>query len=111
MFLDENGSRLWEVHIFQKKQNTGYHHSKKFLKVSEAYKDQREQIIKQKGLIIKNLDLKKNSVLNQDLKPILEMSLGHLDPVKGGYKGAPKFPTFIYSKHCFIFNSTKDQST
>ena len=41
-------------------------------KVSEAYKDQRENIIKQKDLIIKNLDLKKNSVLNQDLEPILE---------------------------------------
>ena len=40
------------------------------------------------------LNLKKNSVLNQDLEPILEMSLNHLDPIKGGYKGAPKFPTF-----------------
>ena len=33
---------------------------------------------KQKDLIIKNLDLKKNSVLNQDLKPILEISLNNL---------------------------------
>ena len=53
-----------------------YHLLKKFLKkVSDAYKDQRENIIKQKSLIIKNLDLKKNPVLNQDLEPILEMSL------------------------------------
>ena len=42
-----------------------------------------KKIVNQKDLIIKNLDLKKNSVLNQDLEPIIEMSLNHLDPVKG----------------------------
>ena len=63
-------------------------------KVSDAYKDQRENIIKQKDLIIKNLSLKKNSVLNQSLEPILDTSLSYLDKSKGGFKGAPKFPTF-----------------
>ena len=66
------------------------------------------------NLIIKNLDLKKNSVLNQDLEPILEISLGQLDPIKGGYKGAPKFPTFyvfetliyFYNKYALLFNIT-----
>ena len=45
-------------------------------KVSDAYEEQREKIVNQKDLITKNLDLKKNNVLNQDLAPILEMSLG-----------------------------------
>ena len=48
-------------------------------KVSDTYKDQRENIIKQKNLIINNLDLKKSSVLNQDLEPFLEISLSQLD--------------------------------
>ena len=72
-------------------------------KVSDAYKDQREKIVNQKDLIIKNLELKKNSVLNQDLEPIIEMSLSYLDLTKGGYKGAPKFPTFNLTKLFFIF--------
>jgi uncharacterized protein YyaL (SSP411 family) len=78
-------------------------------KVSEAYKEQRENIIKQKDLIIKNLDLKKNSVLNQDLEPIIEMSLGYLDTLNGGYKGAPKFPTFnLYETILYFYNKTKE---
>jgi uncharacterized protein YyaL (SSP411 family) len=78
-------------------------------KVSDVYKDQREKIVKQKDLIIKNLDLKKNSVLNQDLKPILEMSLSHLDPIKGGYKGSPKFPTFnLFETLLYFYNSSND---
>ena len=72
-------------------------------KVSEAYNEQRENIIKQKDLIIKSLDLKKNSVLNQDLEPILELSLNQLDKINGGYKGAPKFPTFNLYETFFIF--------
>ncbi len=104
MFLDENGVPFMGGTYFPKEAKHGLPSFKEVLKkVSEAYKDQREQIIKQKGLIIKNLDLKKNSVLNQDLKPILEMSLGHLDPVKGGYKVHQNFQLFIYSKPCFIF--------
>ena len=110
MFLDENGVPFMGGTYFPKEAKHGLPSFKEVLKkVSEAYKDQREQIIKQKGLIIKNLDLKKNSVLNQDLKPILEMSLGHLDPVKGGYKGAPKFPTFyLFETLLYFYNSTKD---
>ena len=80
MFLDENGVPFMGGTYFPKNQNNGLPSFKEVLqKVSEAYKDQRENIIKQKDLIIKNLDLKKNSVLNQDLEPILEMSLSHLD--------------------------------
>ena len=60
-----------------------------------------------KDLIIKNLDLKKNSVLNQDLEPIIEMSLGYLDTLNGGYKGAPKFPTFNLYETILYFYKRK----
>ena len=79
-------------------------------KVSDAYKDQRENIIKQKSLIISNLDLKKNPVLNQELEPIIEMSMNNLDKSKGGYKGAPKFPTFnLYETLLYFFNKSGDK--
>jgi len=79
-------------------------------KVHDAYKDQKENIIKQKDLIIKNLDLKKNSVLNQDLEPILETSLSYLDTIKGGYKGSPKFPTFnLYETLLYFYNKTNNK--
>ena len=96
---------------FQKISKQGLPSFKEVLtKVSDAYKEQRENIINQKNLIIKNLDLKKNSVLNQDLEPILEMSLNYLDPIKGGYKGAPKFPTFnLFETLLYFYNKSKDK--
>ena len=61
-------------------------------------------------MIIKNLDLKKNSVLTQDLEPILDISLNNLDEFKRGYKGAPKFPTFnLYETLLYFFNKTKNE--
>ena len=110
MFLDENGVPFMGGTYFPKEAKNGLPSFKEVLqKVSEAYKDQREKIINQKDLIIKNLDLKKNSVLNQDLVPIVEMSLNNLDPVKGGYKGAPKFPTFnLFETLIYFYNTTND---
>ena len=110
MFLDENGVPFMGGTYFPKDAKHGLPSFKDVLqKVSDAYKDQREKIIAQKNLIIKNLELKKNSVLNQDLKPILEMSLNHIDAIKGGYKGSPKFPTFnLYETLLYYFNIYKD---
>ena len=110
MFLDENGVPFMGGTYFPKDAKHGLPSFKEVLqKVSDAYKDQREKIIKKKDLIIKNLDLKKNSVLNQDLEPILEMSLSHLDPVKGGYKGAPKFPSFnLYETLLYFYNKSNN---
>ena len=110
MFLDENGVPFMGGTYFPKVANHGLPSFKEVLqKVSDAYKDQREKIVNQKDLIIKNLNLKKNSVLNQDLEPILEMSLNYLDPVKGGYKGAPKFPTFnLFESLLYFYNSSND---
>ena len=110
MFLDENGVPFMGGTYFPRETKHGLPSFKEVLKkVSDAYKDQREKIVKQKDLIIKNLDLKKNSVLNQDLEPILEISLSHLDPVKGGYKSAPKFPTFnLFETLLYFYNTSND---
>ncbi len=111
MFLDENGVPFMGGTYFPKESKHGLPSFKEVLqKISDAYKDQREKIINQKELIIKNLDLKKNSVLNQDLKPILEISLNNLDPIKGGYKGAPKFPTFnLFETLLYFYNTSNDK--
>jgi len=111
MFLDETGVPFMGGTYFPKESKHGLPSFKEVLqKVSDAYKDQREKIINQKDLIIKNLDLKKNSVLNQDLEPILEMSLNNLDPIKGGYKGAPKFPTFnLFETLLYFYNISNDR--
>ena len=111
MFLDENGVPFMGGTYFPKNSQNGLPSFKEVLqKVHDAYNQQKENIIKQKDLIVKNLDLKKNSVLNQDLEPILETSLNYLDPIKGGYKGAPKFPTFnLYETLLYFYNKTKDK--
>ena len=111
MFLDENGVPFMGGTYFPKESKNGMPSFKEVIqKVSDAYKTQRENIIKQKDLIIKNLNLKKNSVLHQDLEPILEMSLSYLDPIKGGYKGSPKFPTFnLYETLLYFFNKSKNK--
>ena len=110
MFLDENGVPFMGGTYFPKETKQGLPSFKEILqKVSDAYKDQRENIIKQKSLIMNNLDLKKNSVLSQDLEPILEKTLSYLDPEKGGYKGAPKFPTFnLYETLLYFYNTTNN---
>jgi uncharacterized protein YyaL (SSP411 family) len=111
MFLDENGVPFMGGTYFPKEEKNGLPSFKEVLqKVSDAYKDQREKIVNQKDLIIKNLDLKKNSVLNQDLEPIIEISLNNLDPIKGGYKGAPKFPTFnLFETLLYFYNTSKNK--
>ena len=111
MFLDENGVPFMGGTYFPKDSKNGLPSFKEVLKnISDAYMDQRDKIIQQKDLIIKNLDLKKNSVLQQDIEPILDISLSHLDPQKGGYKGAPKFPTFnLYETLIYFYNKTKDK--
>ena len=111
MFLDEHGVPFMGGTYFPKDSKHGLPSFKEVLrKVSEAYKTERENIIKQKELIIKNLDLKKTSVMSQDLEPILELSLNALDTSKGGYKGAPKFPTFnLYETLLYFYNKSKNK--
>ena len=111
MFLDENGVPFMGGTYFPKNSKHGLPSFKDVLqKVSDAYKEQRENILKQKDLIVKNLSLKKNSVLSQDLEPIIDSSLSYLDDVKGGYKGSPKFPTFnLFETLLYFYNKSKNK--
>ncbi len=111
MFLDENAIPFMGGTYFPKNSTQGLPSFKEVLqKVSDAYKEQREKIIEQKDLIIKSLNLKKNSVLNQDLEPILDISLKNLDPINGGYNGSPKFPTFnLFETLLYFYNKSNDK--
>ena len=108
MFLDENGVQFMGGTYFPKDSKHGLPSFREVLqKVSDVYKDQRENIINQKNLIIKSLDLKKNAVFNQELEPIVDISINNLDPLKGGYKGSPKFPTYnLYETLLYFFNKS-----
>ena len=111
MFLDEKGVPFMGGTYFPKESKNGLPSFKEVLnKVSQAYKEQRLNILQQKDIIVKNLDLKKNSVLKQDLEPILETSLTYLDSINGGYKGSPKFPTFnLYETLLYFYNKSKNK--
>jgi len=110
MFLDENGIPFMGGTYFPKIASHGLpSFTEVILKVGEAYNQQREEIIKQSSIISKSLELRKTSVLNQDLENILQNIIINLDKKKGGYKGAPKFPTFnIYDSLLYFYNKTKN---
>jgi len=110
MFLDENTIPFMAGTYFPKIPSHGLPSFKEvILKVGETYREQREEIIKQSPIISKSLELKKSSVLNQDLENILQDIIVNLDKEKGGYKGAPKFPIFnIYDTLLYFFTKTKN---
>ena len=112
MFLDENGVPFSGGTYFPKVSQHGLPAFKDLLiKVSETYKIKREKIISQSNLIKKSLTLKKNLVISQDLIPILENVITKLDPIKGGFFGSPKFPTFsVYETLIYYFNKTKNEN-
>ena len=110
MFLDENGVPFMGGTYFPKSPQQGLPSFQTVLtKVKEAYEENRENIIQQKDLIVKNLELKKTSVLTQDLEPLIDLSLKNLDFNKGGFKGSPKFPTFnLFETLLYFYNKTKN---
>ena len=111
MFLDENGVPFMGGTYFPKSDKHGLPAFKKILQtVANAYKEQRTKIIEQKDLIIVNLALKKTNVISQETEPILENLLNNLDEKNGGYKGAPKFPTFhVFDTLLYFYNKTKNE--
>ena len=111
MFLDENGVPFMGGTYFPKEEKHGLPSFKTILqKVYEAYADQRLKIIEQKNLIIDNLKLKKTNVIGQEPEPILENILKNLDEKNGGFKGAPKFPTFyVFETLLYFYNKTRNQ--
>ncbi len=111
IFLDENAVPFMAGTYFPKEPKHGLPSFANVLKqVSETYQKQRNTILNQKELIKKHLDIKKNSVVKQDLEPILEVVLNNLDQENGGYKGAPKFPTFnVFETLMYFYNKTKKE--
>ncbi len=112
MFLDENGVPFSGGTYFPKVPQNGLPAFKDLLiNIYETYNIRREKIIGQSNLIKKSLTLRKNLVISQDLIPILEKIITKLDPIKGGYVGSPKFPTFsIYGTLIYYFNKTKNEN-
>ena len=110
MFLDENAVPFMSGTYFPKIPSHGLPSFKEvILKVGETYPQQREEIIKQSSIISKSLELRKSSVLNQDLEFILQNTIINLDKEKGGYKGSPKFPLFnIHDSLLYFFKKTKN---
>ncbi len=111
MFLDENGVPFMGGTYFPKEEKHGLPSFKTILlKVHEAYVEQRIKIIEQKNLITKNLELKKTNVIGQEPEPLLDKILDNLDDKNGGYKGAPKFPTFyVFETLIYFYNKTKNK--
>ena len=109
MFLDENAVPFMGGTYFPKISQHGLPAFKDILKkIGQVYKEQRLEIINQSNLISKNLELKKNPVLNQDLESILKNIINNLDKEKGGYIGAPKFPIFnVYDSLIYFYQKTK----
>ena len=110
MFLDENAIPFMSGTYFPKTPSHGLPSFKEvILRVGETYKLQSEEIIKQSSIISKSLQLRKSSVLNQDLENILQNIILNLDKEKAGYKGAPKFPIFnVYDTLLYFFSKTKN---
>ena len=112
MFLDENGVPFIGGTYFPKTSQHGILSFKEvILKVTEIYSNQKQEIINQSSIILKSLELKQSSVLNQDLIALLESIIINLDEEKGGYKGSPKFPIFnVYESLLYFFNKTKKKN-
>ena len=110
MFLDENGVPFMGGTYFPKISSHGLPSFKEVLKkIGSIYTEQRIEITKQSPLIIKNLELKKSSVVSQNLDSILQILISNLDADKGGYKGTPKFPIFnVYETLIYFYNKNKD---
>ena len=110
MFLDENAIPFMAGTYFPKIPSHGLPSFKEVVsRVGKTYTQQREEIIKQSPIISKSLELRKSSVLNQDLENILQNIIVNLDKEKGGYNGAPKFPIFnIYDTLLYFFSKTKN---
>jgi uncharacterized protein len=112
MFLDENAVPFMGGTYFPKHPQHGLPSFIDVLKkISSVYETERLKIIPQSKLIIKSLELKKSSVVSQDLESILNNHIKNLDPVRGGYTGAPKFPTFnVFDTLLYFYNKTKKET-
>ena len=113
MFLDENGVPFSGGTYFPPQEMYGRPSFVNVLKqVSEFYSKNRDKIIQQAQQIktIFQQNLKKSSVIKQNLAPYLENLTNHIDYEWGGFKGSPKFPQFyVFESFLHFYKKTKNK--
>ena len=113
MFLDENGVPFSGGTYFPPKEMYGRPSFVNVLnQVSEFYEQNRDKVISQADKI-KNIfgqDLKKSSVIDQNLVPHLEHLSNYIDYTWGGFNGSPKFPQFyVFESFLHFYKKTKNK--
>tara|TARA_B100001123_G_scaffold382813_1_gene454234 strand:+ start:43 stop:1989 length:1947 start_codon:yes stop_codon:yes gene_type:complete len=113
MFLDENGVPFSGGTYFPPKEMHGRPSFVDVLnQVSDFYSKNRDKVIQQASQIklIFEQDLKKSSVVGQNLLPFLENLTNYIDYDWGGFKGSPKFPQFyIFESLLHFYKKTKNK--
>ena len=113
MFLDENAVPFSGGTYFPPKEMYGRPSFVSVLEqVSEFYSKNREKVIQQ-SVQLKNVfgqNLKKSSVIGQNLIPYLENLTNYVDYKWGGLKGSPKFPQFyVFESFLHFYKKTKNK--
>ena len=113
MFLDENGVPFSGGTYFPPKEMYGRPSFVNVLnQVAEFYSKNRNKVIEQ-AKQIKNVfeqNLKKSSVISQNLIPHLENLTNYIDYEWGGFKGSPKFPQFyVFESFLHFYKKTKNK--
>ncbi len=113
MFLDENGVPFSGGTYFPPKEIYGRPAFVNVLnQVSEFYSKNRDKVIQQAPQIklVFEQDLKKSSVIGQNLIPYLENLTNYIDYDWGGFKGSPKFPQFyVFESFLHFYKKTKNK--
>ena len=113
MFLDENGFPFSGGTYFPPKEMHGRPSFVNVIsQVSEFYEKNRNKIIEQE-LQIKNVfekNLKKSSVIGQNLSSHLENLSNYIDYEWGGFQGSPKFPQFyVFESFLYFYKKIKSK--
>ena len=113
MFLDENGVPFSGGTYFPPNEMYGRPSFVSVIKqVSEFYEKNRNKVIEQASQI-KNVfeqNLKKSSVIGQNLNSHLETLNNYIDNKWGGFQGSPKFPQFyVFESFLHFYKKTKNK--
>ena len=113
MFLDENGIPFSGGTYFPPKEMFGRPSFINVLnQVSEFYSKNRDKVIEQ-GTQVKSVfqqNLRKSSVIGQNLISHLENLTNYIDYEFGGFKGSPKFPQFyVFESFLHFYKKTKNK--
>ena len=113
MFLDENAVPFSGGTYFPPKEMYGRPSFVNVLnQVSEFYSKNREKVIQQAPQIklVFEQNLKKSSVVGQNLLPHLENLTKYIDYDWGGFQGSPKFPQFyVFESFLHFYKKTNNK--